>query len=61
MGEGSNNWTKQLPNFTRRWTSFHYRECESKKTDRWRCITGAYILSEKMREESTLTYADNGI
>ncbi len=38
--------------------SIHYGESESKKTDG---ILMAHILSETTRDESILTYADNGI
>ncbi len=41
--------------------SIHYRESESKKTLTANAALTAHILSETTRDESTLTYADNGI
>ncbi len=42
--------------------SIHYRESESKKKKLTaNAALMAHILSETTREESTLTYADNGI
>ncbi len=38
----------------------HYRESESKKLTA-NAAFAAHILSETTRDESTLTYADNGI
>ncbi len=61
MGEGSSNSSKQRANFAQDGERQFTRESESKKKLTANAALTAHILSETTRDQSTLTYADNGI
>ncbi len=64
MGEGSSNSNKQRANFAQDGESQFTIEKVKVKNKKKLMATAAlmaHILSETTREESTLTYADNGI